>query len=73
MLDKLQPHKHLKELHIKGYLGIGFPTWIGDSLFSNMANLGLDNCGNCASLPPLGQLPSLKKLYIKGMSVLKCI
>ncbi|KAL7233944.1 hypothetical protein ACSBR1_017532 [Camellia fascicularis] len=71
VLDMLQPHKNLKELHIKGYLGTGFPTWIGDPLFSNMADLHLDNCGNCASLPPLGQLPSLKKLYIEGMSVLK--
>ncbi|CAL5382472.1 unnamed protein product [Camellia sinensis] len=71
VLDMLQPHKNLKEFHIEGYLGIGFPNWIGDPLFSNMADLSLDNCGNCVSLPPLGQLPSLKKLYIKGMSVLK--
>ncbi|CAL5331117.1 unnamed protein product [Camellia sinensis] len=71
VLDMLQPHKNLKELHIEGYLGIGFPNWIGDPLFSNMADLSLDNCGNCASLPPLGQLSSLKKLYIEGMSVLK--
>ncbi|CAL5382497.1 unnamed protein product [Camellia sinensis] len=71
VLDMLQPHKNLKELHIKGYLGTGFPTWIGDPVFSNMADLHLDNCGNCASLPPLGQLSSLKKLYIKGMSILK--
>ncbi|GMP43384.1 hypothetical protein CsSME_00012760 [Camellia sinensis var. sinensis] len=73
VLDMLQPHKNLKELHIKGYLGTRFPTWIGDPLFSNMADLSLDNCGNCASLPPLGQLPSLKKLYIKGMRVLKYV
>ncbi|XP_028069935.1 putative disease resistance RPP13-like protein 1 [Camellia sinensis] len=71
VFDMLQPHKNLKELHIKGYLGTGFPTWIGDPLFSNMADISLDNCGNCASLPPLGQLPSLKKLYITGMSSLK--
>ncbi|CAL5409297.1 unnamed protein product [Camellia sinensis] len=71
VLDMLQPHKNLKELHIKCYLGTGFPTWIGDPLFSNMVHLSLDNCGKCASLPPLGQLPSLKKLYIKGMSALK--
>ncbi|CAL5331082.1 unnamed protein product [Camellia sinensis] len=69
VLDMLQPHKDLKELRIKGYLGTGFPNWIGE--FSNMADLSLDNCGNCASLPPLGQLPSVKRLYIKGMSVLK--
>ncbi|CAL5331156.1 unnamed protein product [Camellia sinensis] len=73
VLDMLQPHKNLKELHIKGYLGTRFPTWIGDALFSNMTDISLDNCGNCASLPPLGQLPSLKKLYITGMSALKHI
>ncbi|KAL7203581.1 hypothetical protein ACSBR2_016784 [Camellia fascicularis] len=71
VLDMLQPHKNLKALHIEGYLGTRFPTWIGDPLFSNMAHLSLDNCGNCAFLPPLGQLPSLKKLYIEGMSALK--
>ncbi|CAL5331505.1 unnamed protein product [Camellia sinensis] len=71
VLDMLQPHKNLKELHIEGYLGTRFPTWIGDPLFSNMAHLSLDDCGNCAFLPPLGQLPSLKNLYIKGMSALK--
>ncbi|KAL7204051.1 hypothetical protein ACSBR2_017169 [Camellia fascicularis] len=71
VLEMLQPHKDLKELRIKGYLGTGFPNWIGDPLFSNMTDLSLDNCENCASLPPLGQLSSLKKLYIEGMSVLK--
>ncbi|KAL7203589.1 hypothetical protein ACSBR2_016787 [Camellia fascicularis] len=71
VLDMLQPHKNLKELHIEGYLGTRFPTWIGDPLFSNMADLSLDNCRNCEFLPPLGQLPSLKKLYIRGMSALK--
>ncbi|KAL7205914.1 hypothetical protein ACSBR2_018764 [Camellia fascicularis] len=71
VLDMLQPHKNLKELHIKGYLGTGFPTWIEDPLFSNMADLSLNNCGNFASLRPLEQLPSLKKLYIRGMSALK--
>ncbi|KAL7203596.1 hypothetical protein ACSBR2_016794 [Camellia fascicularis] len=71
VLDMLQPHKNLKELHIEGYLGTRFPTWIGDPLFSNMADLSLDNCRNCEFLPPLGQLPFLKKLYIRGMSALK--
>ncbi|CAL5381685.1 unnamed protein product [Camellia sinensis] len=71
VLDMLQPHKNLKELHIEGYLGTRFPTWIGDPLFSNMANLSLDNCRNCEFLPPLGQLPSIKKLYIRGMNALK--
>ncbi|CAL5330699.1 unnamed protein product [Camellia sinensis] len=71
MLDILKPHKKLKELHIRGYHGMSFPTWIGDPLFSNMVCMKLQNCKNCTSLPPLGQLPSLKDLQIEGTSGVK--
>ncbi|KAL7204276.1 hypothetical protein ACSBR2_017362 [Camellia fascicularis] len=71
VLDILKPHKKLKELHIRGYHGMSFPTWIGDPLFSNMVCMKLQNCTNCTSLPPLGQLPSLKDLHIEGMSAIK--
>ncbi|KAL7234449.1 hypothetical protein ACSBR1_017952 [Camellia fascicularis] len=71
VLDILKPHKKLKELHIRGYHGISFPTWIGDPLFSNMVCMKLQNCKNCTSLPPFGQLPSLKDLHIEGMSSVK--
>ncbi|CAL5380221.1 unnamed protein product [Camellia sinensis] len=71
VLDILEPHERLKELHIRGYLGMSFPTWIGDPLFSNMVCMKLQNCKNCTSLPPLGQLPSLKDLHIEGMSAVK--
>ncbi|XP_028123908.1 putative disease resistance RPP13-like protein 1 [Camellia sinensis] len=68
VLDILKPHKKLKELYIRGYHGTRFPIWIGDPLFSNMVCMKLQNCKNCTSLPPLGQLPSLKDLHIEGMS-----
>ncbi|KAI8027035.1 putative disease resistance RPP13-like protein 1 [Camellia lanceoleosa] len=71
VLDILQPHKKLKVLHIRGYHGMSFPTWIGDRLFSKMVCMKLQNCKNCTSLPPLGQLPSLKDLHIEGMSAVK--
>ncbi|KAL7204516.1 hypothetical protein ACSBR2_017566 [Camellia fascicularis] len=71
VLDILKPHKKLKELHIRSYHGMSFPTWIGDPLFSNMVCMKLQNCKNCTSLPPLGQLPSLKDLHIEGMSGVK--
>ncbi|KAL7234403.1 hypothetical protein ACSBR1_017913 [Camellia fascicularis] len=71
VLDILKPHKKLKELHIRGYHGMSFPTWIGDPLFSNMVCMKLQNCKNCTSLPPLGQLPSLKDLHIEGLSAVK--
>ncbi|XP_058215969.1 putative disease resistance RPP13-like protein 1 [Rhododendron vialii] len=67
VLDMLEPHKKLKELSISGYGGLTFPTWVGNSLFSNMVYLKFQNCEKCTSLPPLGQLPSLAKLYIQGM------
>ncbi|CAL5330707.1 unnamed protein product [Camellia sinensis] len=71
VLDILQPHKKLKELYIRGYHGMRFPIWTGDPLFSNMVCMKLQNCKNCTSLPPLGQLPSLKDLHIEGMSAVK--
>ncbi|KAG5539279.1 hypothetical protein RHGRI_019741 [Rhododendron griersonianum] len=71
VLDMLRPHEKLKELTINGYHGPTFPTWVGNSLFSNMVNLKFQNCDKCISLPPLGQLPSLTKLYIQGTKALQ--
>ncbi|KAI8546028.1 hypothetical protein RHMOL_Rhmol07G0083900 [Rhododendron molle] len=70
VLDMLRPHEKLKELTINGYHGLIFPTWVGNSLFSNMVNLKFQNCDKCNSLPPLGRLPSLTKLHIQGTKAL---
>ncbi|PSS11943.1 Disease resistance RPP13-like protein [Actinidia chinensis var. chinensis] len=71
VLNVLRPHSNLKELHISFYHGSRFPTWIGDQHFSNMVCISLRDCKNCSSLPPLGQLRSLKKLFIEGISAVK--
>ncbi|KAG5539280.1 hypothetical protein RHGRI_019742 [Rhododendron griersonianum] len=73
VLDKLRPHKKLKELTINGYHGLTFPTWVGNSLFSNMVCLKFQHCEKCIYLPPLGQLTSLTKLHIQGMKAIKNI
>ncbi|XP_031253816.1 putative disease resistance RPP13-like protein 1 [Pistacia vera] len=73
LLDILQPNRNLKELTIKRYCGIKFPSWIGDPSFSNMVLLRLDNCEKCTSLPSIGLLNSLKYLTIRGMRGLKSI
>ncbi|KAG5539265.1 hypothetical protein RHGRI_019728 [Rhododendron griersonianum] len=73
VLDMLRPHEKLKELTINGYHGLTFPTWVGNSLFSNMVNLKFQNCEKCISLPPLGRLPLLTKLYIQGTQALQNI
>nr|POF27060.1 putative disease resistance rpp13-like protein 1 [Quercus suber] len=64
----LQPHKALKKLTIRCYGGARFPTWLRGSSFPNMVLLRIENCKKCTSLPPVGQLPSLKVLCIKGMA-----
>ncbi|PRQ55754.1 putative P-loop containing nucleoside triphosphate hydrolase, leucine-rich repeat domain, L [Rosa chinensis] len=67
LLNMLEPHRKLKVLSIKGYGGLEFSTWMGHHLFSNMTVVRLEDCKNCGLLPPLGQLPSLRKLIIKRM------
>ncbi|XP_058079530.1 disease resistance protein RGA2-like [Magnolia sinica] len=58
------PFANLEELEILGYIGSKFPTWIGDSSFSNLVKLKLIDCNNCTQLPGLGRLPSLEYLEI---------
>ncbi|KAL6326905.1 hypothetical protein AAG906_012181 [Vitis piasezkii] len=67
VLEWLQPHNKLKRLTIEYYCGVKFPNWLGDSSFMNLVSLEIKNCKNCLSLPPLGQLKSLKDLCIVKM------
>jgi len=69
VLDALQPPINLKKLSIDFYGGTSIPNWLGDSSFSNMVTLFISNCIYCIALPPLGQLPSLKDLTIRGMKL----
>ncbi|XP_024040654.1 putative disease resistance RPP13-like protein 1 [Citrus clementina] len=73
VLDMLKPHENLEQICIGGYGGKEFPTWLGDSLFSNLATLDFQDCGVCTTLPSVGQLPSLKHLEVSGMSRVKSL
>ncbi|ONI21464.1 hypothetical protein PRUPE_2G067600 [Prunus persica] len=73
VLDRLEPHRMLKILGIKGYAGLKFSQWIGDRLFSTMVRVNLNKCENYKILPPLGQLPSLKTLSIRGMIAVESV
>lgn len=73
VLDVLQPSTNLKKLTIGYYGGKSFPSWLGDSSFSNMVYLSISNCEYCSILPPLGRLSSLKDLRLDGMRMLKTI
>nr|XP_010905091.1 putative disease resistance protein RGA3 [Elaeis guineensis] len=73
VLASLQPHTNLKELAVVGYGATIFPSWMGSSSFSNLVTLRLSDCKNCETLPPLGRLPMLRDLYIKGMDGVKLV
>ncbi|KAG1347314.1 disease resistance protein RGA2 [Cocos nucifera] len=72
IFEGLQPHPNLKELKIKGFSGIRFPTWMVENKFLiNLELICLESCGRLASIPPLGQLPCLKDLRIATMPSIK--
>ncbi|XP_034197961.1 putative disease resistance protein RGA3 isoform X2 [Prunus dulcis] len=65
VLEGLVPPRGLEVLDITGYNGKVFPSWIASCL-SNVVKVSLINC-SCQQLPPLGMLPFLRDLFIKGM------
>ncbi|KAJ9547018.1 hypothetical protein OSB04_019561 [Centaurea solstitialis] len=68
VLNVLKPRNDsLKRLGIVSYGGIEFPNWVGDHTFHGLTHVSIRGCIKCTSLPPLGQLPSLKELFIQGM------
>ncbi|OVA12454.1 hypothetical protein BVC80_1791g17 [Macleaya cordata] len=63
VLQGLQPHRNLKELYIRNYPGIKFPSWMMEELLLYHLNrLELHDCINCTELPALGKLLSLEVL-----------
>ncbi|PWA37493.1 NBS-LRR protein [Artemisia annua] len=71
VLDALKPNVCLKRLGIVNYLGLEFPKWVGEPSFCKLARVSIHGCKKCTSLPPLGQLPSLKSLSIQDMDNVK--
>ncbi|CAL5381232.1 unnamed protein product [Camellia sinensis] len=71
VLDVMRPFKLLERLTIRWYGSTKFPNWVGDVSFSKMVSVQLKGSKCYRSLPPLGQLPLLKDLYIEGMSAIK--
>ncbi|CAK9170518.1 unnamed protein product [Ilex paraguariensis] len=73
VLGMLRPHRELKSLRIEFYRGSAFPSWIGDPSFSKTVCISLTGCTKCMDLPPLGQLPLLKELYIEDMHAVESV
>jgi hypothetical protein len=73
ILGKLQPTTNLERLDIVRYMGMIFPEWVGDPSYNNLTELCLSKCKKCCIFPPIGQLPSLKKLVVDRMDMLRTI
>jgi len=73
VLNALRSSINLRKLDINLYGGTSFPSWLGDSLFSNMVFVRITNCSYCMTLPAMGKLPSLKDLVIFDMRMLETI
>ncbi|KAF8039379.1 hypothetical protein BT93_B1801 [Corymbia citriodora subsp. variegata] len=70
VLDILRPHQNLENLKISCYDGPQFPSWLGSPLHANIVQLHLHGCQRIKALPSLGQLSSLKELYIEGLNAI---
>lgn len=68
VLEGLQPHCNIEEMHIRRYQGTSSPSWLECSLLVKLRYICLTNCWNWTVLPQLAQLPRLKVVHIKELS-----
>ncbi|GKA29832.1 NB-ARC domains-containing protein [Tanacetum coccineum] len=74
VMNALKPHSdNLEDLFIGSYGGKVFPNWIEDPSFLLLTSVRIWGCRKCTFLPPLGQLPSLKKLEIQSLHEVKVV
>ncbi|XP_015692749.2 putative disease resistance RPP13-like protein 1 [Oryza brachyantha] len=77
VLEGLEPHPQVEEVHIRRYHGYTSPCWLDMNIRNGskfyLKSLRLTNCRKWEVLPPLGQLPCLKVLHLKEMCSLKRI
>ncbi|KAF3450344.1 hypothetical protein FNV43_RR06424 [Rhamnella rubrinervis] len=72
ILEALQPRPRLKSLTIGSYLGASLsPKWM--TSLHNLTRLQFRDCEFFDTFPPLGRLPSLEELVIKGNGELRKI
>lgn len=71
ILQNLQPNSNIMELIIRNYAGDLFPVWMQDNYLCKLTSVTLDNCHGCSELPYLGDLPSLKSLFIQRINVVE--
>jgi Leucine-rich repeat (LRR) protein len=75
VLKQLVPPYTVGQMRLQGYNSAGFPSWMMDiaTYVPHLVDVTLEDMPNCSSLPPLGQLPNLKKLWIGRMESIRKI
>ncbi|OWM86803.1 putative disease resistance protein RGA3 [Punica granatum] len=71
VLERLRPRRNLEGLKIAGYGGPRLSSWI--SLLDKLVQIEIIDCHQCSHLPPLDQLPSLKRIYLSRLRDLEFI
>ncbi|KAH0726049.1 hypothetical protein KY284_001914 [Solanum tuberosum] len=67
VVEGLQPNSDLRKLHLEGYIGANFPSWLMTTYLVNIVELSLLKCHRCVELPQLEKLPFLEVLTVDGM------
>ncbi|KAL6626391.1 hypothetical protein ACP70R_030117 [Stipagrostis hirtigluma subsp. patula] len=69
LLSELGPPKSLDEFELRGYSSVSFPAWLMGiaNYLPNLTRVKLAGLPQCSRLPPLGQLPNLKSLYLEAI------
>ncbi|XP_044983283.1 disease resistance protein RGA2-like isoform X3 [Hordeum vulgare subsp. vulgare] len=67
ILKRLMPAQNLEQFMIQGYTSKGFPKWMShiSSHLPCITYLSLSDLGACDNIPPFGQLPNLRSLYLQ--------
>ncbi|KOM45405.1 hypothetical protein LR48_Vigan06g071100 [Vigna angularis] len=74
VLEDLEPPSTLKSFGMQGYQGRKLSSWMRSVVvLKDLVEVILVDCKNCEELPPLGKLPHLKKIDVRGMKNVKWI
>uniref|UniRef100_A0A0E0KFM7 R13L1/DRL21-like LRR repeat region domain-containing protein n=1 Tax=Oryza punctata TaxID=4537 RepID=A0A0E0KFM7_ORYPU len=73
VLEYLQPHQNLKRLDIIGWMGVKVPSWLESKWLINLELIFLSGCNAWEQLPPLGQLPSVRTIWLQRLKTVRQI
>ncbi|KAG6383855.1 hypothetical protein SASPL_156376 [Salvia splendens] len=71
VIEALEAPENLESLQITSYGGMSLPRWIMN--LTKLQRIILQDCPNCAALPPLASLPLLVTLHLEGLNSMKCL